>query len=384
LILITEIDRRVKKLRKIGVIGGGQLAQMMAIAAQDLGVELIVQTDNPHDPALTEAKSVNTVAELVANCDLITFENEFADLDMLREFVERGVEFIPSVSVLEILVDKYNQRTFLADNRILVPNFLAIANQIELESAAKEFGFPLVIKTRRHGYDGKGTAIIQNRSELLAVWQEMGAGNLLLEAFVPFERELAVMVARNEMAEIVCYPVVETQQQDRVCLRAIAPANLSLAIETEVKRIAEQIAKSLELVGILGIEFFLLKDGKIMVNEIAPRTHNSAHYSIEACITSQFSQLVRLTSGMPLGDPSLKVNAAVMINLLGFEEYEGEYLAVRQKIAELPQVFLHWYGKNKSLPGRKLGHATIIGSSNEEVIKLSKEVEKLWYGRLLD
>jgi 5-(carboxyamino)imidazole ribonucleotide synthase len=367
-------------LKPVGVIGGGQLAQMIAIAAQNLDVELIVQSSNSTEPAAQVAKSVASLTELVANCDVITFENEFVDLEQLK--FAKDTKFIPATSILKILVDKYNQRTFLCEQGILVP-FFAVDNQTELENAAQALGFPLAIKTRRHGYDGKGTKIIYNQTELLAAWQEMNPENvqnhLLLEAFVPFERELAIMVARTEK-ELVCYPVVETQQKEQVCERAIAPANVSAEVAAEVKKIATQIATSLNLVGILGIELFLLPDGKVLVNEIAPRVHNSAHYSIEACYTSQFSQLVRILKGMPLGNPDLCVNAAVMVNLLGFETHTGDYSEVRAKIAELPKTYVHWYGKDKSLPGRKLGHVTIIGENSEVVLNLAKEVERLWYG----
>ena len=367
--------------KQVGVIGGGQLAQMMAIAAQKLGVELIVQTENPNEPAVKFAKRVDTLAELVANCDVITFENEFADLDELEEFAAHGAIFLPSIPILKILVDKYEQRVFLRAQGILVPDFFAINNQTELESASQALGFPLVIKTRRHGYDGKGTEIIHNQTELLSAWQKMGENNLLLEAFVPFERELAIMVARNEQGGMVLYPVVETEQKDQVCVRAIAPADISSEVKAEVENIAHQIATTLDLVGILGIELFLSANGKVLVNEIAPRVHNSAHYSIEGCDTSQFSQLVRISSGMHLGTPDLIVNAAVMVNLLGFEERESDYAEVRAKIAKLASVYVHWYEKDKSINGRKLGHVNVFGINREAALNLATEVENLWYGQ---
>ena len=380
--------------QKIGVIGGGQLAWMMAVAAKKLGLELTVQAGSPDESAVDIADRVvygkvndaEATAQLAKYSQVITFENEFVDLVALQElenFVnqdrDRPALFLPKLETLAISVDKLKQRQHFRDRQIPTPEFYGVDTEIELLAAADRLGYPLVLKARRHGYDGKGTWVIADEMELRSAWETMQRLPAIAEAFIPFERELAVIVARSQSGEIAIYPVVETLQTNQVCRHTIAPARINAAINTQVRNIAEQIVTSLDAIGVFGIEFFLTAEGDISVNEIAPRTHNSGHYTIEGCQTSQFEQLLRVVSGKPLGDVSMVAPVAIMVNLLGFEQNVSDYLEKRQAIARFPNTHIHWYNKTSASVGRKLGHVTILAETYDIAIDLRDRIETIWY-----
>ncbi|MEH2459097.1 5-(carboxyamino)imidazole ribonucleotide synthase [Nostoc sp.] len=385
-------------MKRVGVIGGGQLAWMMADAAQKLGLELVVQTPSEHDPAVSIAQEIvfapvddASATEILAKkSDVITFENEFVNLQALSLLGQQGVCFRPRLEALAPLLDKYHQRCYLRDLGLPVPQFFALDEAENLKSKIEYLGFPAVLKSRRHGYDGQGTFIIQDFATLeqkLTLNQSL----FLLEEFVPFERELAIIAARSVEGEIVTYPVVETQQEQQVCRRVIAPAQITPNQVAEIQAIAHTLLNSLEVVGIFGIELFLSADGKILVNEIAPRTHNSGHFSLDACETSQFEQHLRAVCGLPLGNPALQCAGAVMVNLLGYENSHSDYQSQRQQIAEIHQAHLHWYGKTESRPGRKLGHVTVLldnqniesatAYANGVGPAIAQTIESIWYPR---
>jgi 5-(carboxyamino)imidazole ribonucleotide synthase len=369
-------------MKRVGIIGGGQLAWMMADAAQKLGLQLIVQTPNATDPAVAIATQTlfapiddaATTAQM--DCDVITFENEFIDLEALSPIAHR-IPFHPSLNSLAPLLDKYHQRSYLQSHHIPTPRFVAVP-QNPTQTDLEQLGLPVVLKARRHGYDGKGTFVVREAGELER-WLEAGADEWLLEEFIPFERELAVMAARSLSGEICIYPVVETQQVDQVCRRVLVLPQEKEIVE-QVEAIAYQLLTSLDFVGIMGIEFFLAQ-GKIWVNETAPRTHNSGHYSLDACVTSQFEQQLRAVCGISLGDPSLHCAGAVMVNLLGYESAEHDYLAQRQQLAKIPNAHVYWYGKNIARPGRKMGHVTVLlesGDGREWAMAIAQQIESGW------
>ncbi|HAA30622.1 MAG TPA: 5-(carboxyamino)imidazole ribonucleotide synthase [Cyanobacteria bacterium UBA8553] len=387
-------------MKRVGVIGGGQLAWMMAGAAESLGIELIIQTPHPTDPAVSIASDLvyapiddaTATAQLASRCDVITFENEFINLEGLMQLAQQGVCFRPRLEALAPLLDKYDQRCYLEDIGLPQPDFMTLEGEVGSQdfrhSAAfgqplnlSELEFPLVLKARRHGYDGQGTFIVKDSSSLQETWKKLGHKPVLLEKFVPFERELAVIAARSVTGDVVVYPVVETQQEEQVCRRVIVPAGIIKNIMTEIEAIAHTLLNNLQAVGVFGIELFLTTNGKVLVNEVSPRTHNSGHFTLDACETSQFAQQLRAVTGLPLGSPALKCDSAIMVNLLGYESSQSDYLDKRQKLANLPQTFVHWYGKTESRPGRKLGHVTRLLDSqqNTEALTLAKEIESLWY-----
>ncbi len=425
------------KFKRVGVIGGGQLAGMMGDAANALGLELIVQTPQATDPAvcvaagavLAAVDDVLATAHLADGCDVVTFENEFVDVDGLRILEQQGVLFQPSLSSLSPLLDKYVQRCYLQDLDLPTPRFWAPADlsQLQLDSLQqseqKQIGsegvgdapnlgfvaidnrgisvsdsteiaqnsesgprdFPFVVKVRRHGYDGQGTFIVKDRESFESISAQLKGQSLLVEEFVPFDRELAVIAARSANGEMAIYPIVETQQLDQVCRRAIAPADISLEVQAEACAIARTLLNSLEAVGVFGIELFLTADNKLLVNEIAPRTHNSGHFTIDACETSQFEQHLRAVCQLPLGNCDLKCAGAVMVNLLGYESAESDYLEKRKQLAQISGAFVHWYGKKVSRPGRKLGHVTVVSDARlgdeggQSASAIAQTVESIWY-----
>ncbi len=385
--------------KRVGVIGGGQLAWMMATATKKLAIDLFIQTPHKDDPAVAIAHEVilapiddaNATEKLAQKCDIITFENEFINLEALQQLETKGICFRPKLSALSPLLDKYQQRSYLKSINIPVPKFSTLEEfsshnfDQRSEQAPSLHGgvisdFPLVIKARRHGYDGQGTFIIKNAEELNPLLKQIKNNALMVEDYIPFERELALMVARNTKGEIVTYPVVETYQKKQICHWVIAPANISETIQKEAKTIAKNLVTQLDVVGIFGIEFFLTSDGKLLVNEIAPRTHNSGHYTLDACDISQFEMQLRAVTDHSLESTQLNCLGAVMVNLLGYENSHHDYQEKRQKMANFPNTYVHWYDKTESRQGRKLGHVTrLIQDDTIEPQSIAKEIESIWY-----
>ena len=380
--------------RRVGVIGGGQLAWMMAAGAEKLGLTLVVQTPNVSDPAvriapdpvLAPVADANATAELASQCDVITFENEFIDLPGLRQVEARGVQFYPQLDCLAPILDKYTQRLYYQRLGLPSPRFATLASETDiahLPDLVSNVGLPLALKTRRHGYDGQGTFILKTLDNVQSTWADLGYQPVLLEAFVPFEQELAVMVARDQAGSVAVYPVVVSEQMDQVCRRVIAPAAVSKAVQAQIRAIATQLVTALDYVGVLGIELFLTADAQVLINEIAPRTHNSGHYTLDACRTSQFEQQLRAVIGLPLGPVDMTCAQAIMVNLLGYETApttdNPEYTRKLSALSAIPDAHLYWYGKAESRPGRKLGHLTVLTDGDRDPAEVIRMVENGWY-----
>lgn len=378
----------------VGVIGGGQLAWMMAQEAPALGLTLVVQTPTETDPAVPLAQAVVLAAiadgegtrQLAQQCQVITFENEFVDLVALQRLADQGTVFYPRIDSLVPLLDKWEQRQFLQGLGLPVPDFWA------LESLPPQpMPFPWVLKARRFGYDGQGTQVFHSAAELPDL-SGHPPGTWLVESFVPYERELAIIGARSTNGEIQLYPVVETVQVAQVCRSVIAPAAIDPEIAATLEAYCCKILTDLDYVGVLAIEAFLLPaavdrqqpEQRLLINELAPRTHNSGHYTLDACATSQFALQLQAVTGKTLGLTQLTCAQAVMINLLGYEDSTSDYATQRQQIAALPNTKLHWYGKNDVRPGRKLGHVTVLWDDlqpdqDQAVQQAIATVEKIWY-----
>lgn len=376
-------------IRRVGVIGGGQLAWMMAPAAQALGLELVVQTPQPDDPAVAIAAAtvlagvadVAATAALAEQCDVITFENELIDCQGLQPLVQVGVRFRPSLAVLDLVLDKARQRQCFDRLGLASPGYAILEAGEDLTcltQRAQAIGFPLVIKSRRLGYDGYGTRLISGPEQLGPAWASLGHQPVLLEEFVPFKQELAVMVARSAGGQVALHPTVETQQVDQICRRVLVPAQVSAAVQATMASLAHTLVEGLDLVGILGIECFLTQDDRVLINEIAPRTHNSGHYSLNACQTSQFEQQLRGVSDRPLGPVGLTCPRAVMVNLLGLGA-GTDYSAKRRQLQQIPGGHLYWYHKAPR-PGRKLGHITLCLGPEQDPAQVAQGIEALWYG----
>jgi 5-(carboxyamino)imidazole ribonucleotide synthase len=361
---------------------------MLGLAAKKMGYEFWVQTPHTTDPAVTIATGtiLAPIADAVATahlaecCDVITFENEFVNLSALQHLADQGVNFAPRLENLAPLLDKYDQRCYLQKIGLPTPNFCVLTRN-ETGDFENPWGFPVVLKARRQGYDGRGTSILESYEALKNAVQDHNPEDFLLEEFIPFERELAVMIARSPGGEIALYPVVETQQENQVCRFVLAPAPIPESLQEAVRAMAKTFMEKLNGIGIFGLELFLAPNDRLLVNEIAPRTHNSGHYTIEACETSQFQQQLNAILNLPLGSPTLTCASAVMINLLGYESATSEYATQRQKLAAIPHASLHWYGKTQARPGRKLGHLTIVSdqpSNSLDLAILNQQVETAW------
>jgi 5-(carboxyamino)imidazole ribonucleotide synthase len=357
----------------------------MAVAARELGVELSIQTAEIAPLAGEFAKEiiqapVDSAAgtELLAKfCDVITFENEFVNLTELGKLAADGVCFRPSLSALAPLLDKYTQRCYLHDLGLPVPHF----DRLQSPELPEGFSFPIVVKARRNGYDGQGTFIIKDTTALADLVARYPDTPFLIEEFIPFDRELAIIAARGVTGETSIYPLLETQQEHSVCRRVFTVSNIPSNITSTCEAIAHKLLASLDAIGVFAIELFVTAEGKILVNEIAPRTHNSGHLTIEACATSQFTQILRAVSGLPLGSTALTCGSAVMVNLLGYEDAQSDYQHQRKQIATLPNTYVHWYGKSQSRIGRKLGHVTILLDRDDrsQAETLAQQVETIWY-----
>ncbi|MCL0070648.1 5-(carboxyamino)imidazole ribonucleotide synthase [Dehalococcoidia bacterium] len=366
--------------QRIGIIGGGQLGKMMTQEAKKMGFYVTILDPTPNSPAsqLADRQFVgdfhdrNKIKELVTRSDVTTYDIEDIDVGALKELVEAGHLIHPSPQILEIIQDKWKQKEALARSGIPIPRYRKV-KEGGLAAAIEEFGFPVVQKACRGGYDGRGVFVIRTRDDIGRTLK----GESFLEEFVEIEKELAVMVARNAAGEIKCHPVVEMvfDEAANICDYVLAPAMVEQKIQDESRQIAVAVVESLGGAGIFGIEMFLDKAGNVLVNEIAPRPHNSGHYTIEACVTSQFEQHIRAIMGLPLGSTEL-LTPAVMINILGGEGYEGPAMlqGIRETL-QIPGAALHLYGKRITRPFRKMGHVTVVDKDIENALEKAQRIK---------
>lgn len=361
----------------IGIVGGGQLAKMLTIAAKKMGFFVIVTDPTPESPAGQVAdrqliggyKDEKVTRELAKLADIITIDAEFVNDTVLSELEKSGKPVHPSPKTITIIKDKLRQKEFLIKNKIATADFVSIENPEDIKKAIKKFGLPVLLKAREDAYDGKGNFVIKKESDIKEGLEKLKGRKLYIEKFVPFVKELAIMVARTPKGEIATYPVVETIHVNNVCDTVIAPAKVSKKAVKNATYLAKKTMKAIKGAGVFGIEMFLLKGDVVLINEIAPRVHNSGHYTIEANVTSQFEQHIRAITGLPLGSTDLVVKSAVMKNILG--EYEGPgYPKGLDKALKISGVSYHLYNKKDSRVGRKMGHITVVGDS--EKINLQK------------
>lgn len=366
----------------IGIVGGGQLARMMTEAAIELDLRVVVLDPGKNCPASqVGAKQIvapmddsEGLQKLCDASDVITIDVEHVDAKQLSE-ISKHTPVRPLPDTIATIQDKYLQKEFLRDNGVAVAEFVAIDNQQSAQAALDKFGGKMLIKTRFGAYDGRGNMLVgQGRSVDDAI-RAFGAQPLYAEKFVPFKKELAVMIARDLNGNTAIYPIVETIQNRNICEYVIAPARLSSDQNEAALNVARQVADHLEGPGIYGIEMFLTESSEVIVNEIAPRVHNSGHYTIEACETSQFEQHIRAISGLPLGSAKMVVSAAVMVNILGKRDGPVQEEGI-DKISEYPHTYLHMYGKSPTKLDRKMGHVTITADSVDEAYRLAKLTEQ--------
>ncbi len=301
------------------------------------------------------------VLELAGISDLLTVEIEHINCDALDAAIAQGTPVQPLPQTLRVIQDKYAQKVYLAARGIPLPEFCNVPDLEAAYAAGREFGYPLMLKAKRLAYDGKGNAVAKTEEDVAGAFEQLGGGDLYAEKWAPFVKELAVMVVRSA-SEVRPYPVVETVQKDNICHTTITPAQLSATASDKALAVASQAVAALEGAGIFGVELFLMPDDTILLNEIAPRPHNSGHYTIEACETDQFENHLRAVLDLPLGGTALKVGAAVMLNILGEGDTE-ETKKMMQKALAIPGAGIHWYGKGEAKKGRKMAHITFTGHS---------------------
>jgi len=368
--------------KRIGIVGGGQLARMMAEPAKRLGLALTVIDPTPNSPAGQLANEITAdfndekaLRELAKRSDVITIEIEVTDEEglknILEELNESGLPVHPSPKTLAVIQDKLLQKLFLKKNKIPTPDFLEVKTSRDILKAEEKFSFPLVLKARTGAYDGRGNALIKNKSQVDSALNKLRGKKLYVEKFVPFIKELAVIVARSTSGEIVTYPVVETIHKNNILHYLLSPAPVDNKVATKVNELAIKTMKHLKGAGVFGIEMFLTNDGKVLINEIAPRVHNSGHHTIEANETSQFEQHVRAITGMLLGSTRATSPAAVMINILGDRTGKANPKGI-EKAEKIPGVTVHIYGKLETKLERKMGHITAIADTLDEALNNAK------------
>ncbi|GIM29155.1 N5-carboxyaminoimidazole ribonucleotide synthase [Clostridium polyendosporum] len=361
---------------KIGIIGGGQLGKMLAFEAKRMGYTVIILDPTQNCPAgqvadkqivgsLHDSNEIRKLAELT---DVVTYEFEFVNADVLCELESEGYKIYPSGSTLKKIQNKYIQKSVFSSAGLPVPRFTKINHIEDIEEGIKDFGFPLVLKHCTGGYDGKGNIVIKDKKDIENVKNDLllEKYEMMIEEFVAFDRELSIVVARSFDGKITYFPVAENTHEDSILKLTKVPAKISDQVEYKIKDIAQKVLEVFDDIGIFCIEIFLTANGEVYINEVAPRPHNSAHYTIEACITSQFEQQLRAITGMPLGSTKL-MSPAVMVNVLGKQPIYGEYSVKGVgRILEEEGVYLHFYGKQFVDVKKKIGHITVLDDSLEK------------------
>jgi 5-(carboxyamino)imidazole ribonucleotide synthase len=358
----------------IGMVGGGQLGRMFALEARRMGYRLIVLDPGTDTPAAqfcdhhirAPFEDLDACLELARRSDVVTLEWENADVATLRAMGEH-VRIHPSPDVLEVAQHRVREKDAARRLGVLTAEYRAVRTRGELDEALREIGTPAILKTARMGYDGKGQATIRDAAEADAAWEAVsgGADDFILEARVPFRMEVSVVCARSASGEIATFPVAENEHRGGILHLSVVPARVDAAVAAEAERVARTLAEGLGVVGLLAVEMFVDADDRILVNEIAPRPHNSGHYTWEACPVSQFEQQLRAVCGLPLGDAGL-LRPAAMVNLMGEDAGTGLAVPGVADALAVPGTALHLYGKAAARPGRKMGHLTALGDSADQ------------------
>lgn len=361
----------------LGILGSGQLARMTAVAGSELGIEIRIfcsesgPSPAEHVASKTFKGDLNNKADILRfaeDCDFLTLENEFIDPTLLEAIDEKFPNrLFPTSKTFKMIGDKISEKENFIRAGLKVAPFSRVKTKVDISDFAKTHGYPVVLKTAKGGYDGYGNVTIKNEAEIAEKFSTL-KGELLVEAFIPYEKELAVMVARNSSGEIVVYPIAHTMQNNHICHYVSIPAEVPHHIENEIKKCATLAMTSINAVGIFAFEFFLTKNEDLYLNESAPRPHNSGHYTIEGTTTSQFHNHVRSVLNLPLGSAALRAPHIMMLNLLGTQNGPSE-LSNANAFLQVEDGHLHLYGKKLSKPGRKMGHFTLMGEDKNKIFK---------------
>ncbi|MCE1164513.1 MAG: 5-(carboxyamino)imidazole ribonucleotide synthase [Bacteroidetes bacterium] len=367
---------------KIGILGGGQLARMMIEETAKFGFTYRILSDTPNSPAgqICETQvtgkfsDYDALKDFASECDVITLENEFIDSKYVKFIEDLGIRVLPGSDIVALIQDKLLQKQNLKDAGVPVPAFTQVAAKEDVVKFAAGYGYPVILKSRTMGYDGKGNYRIDDESRIEEALKILGQrGKLMCEEYINFKRELAVQGVRGRDGEIKIYPVVESIQKDHICNVVKAKKDFDIVITEKISLIAENILKELNYTGVLAIELFEKENGDVLVNELAPRVHNTGHYTTEGCYVSQFENHIRAVAGIPLGSTEMKSGAAVMINILGERDGKAKLEGVFDLLKE-KNAYLHVYGKAETRKGRKMGHITVTGDDLNETLKTAEEL----------
>ncbi len=364
-----------KNSQILGILGSGQLARMSAIAASQLGFQTYIYcneaSNSPAEQVATKTfkgsfEDSEAIIKFCLECDIITLENEFINQEILELIDEKKPSSLyPNSKTFKLIGDKISEKEHFKKAGLPVAPFKKVSSPHEVINFAEIHSYPVVLKSAKGGYDGYGNLTLKNKSNVEEKFSLL-KGELLVEAFIPYEMECAIMVARNELGEVVTYPIAHTIQEDHICHFVSVPANIPPDLCQKIESYAITAMNSLSAVGIFAFEFFITKNKEIYLNESAPRPHNSAHYSIEGCQTSQFENHVRSVMNLPLGKSTLTAPCALMLNLLGTQNGPSK-LEPMDSFLKIENGHLHLYGKFLSKKGRKMGHFTILGSEEKKL-----------------
>ncbi len=364
--------------KTLGMLGGGQLGRMFVMAAHAMGYHVIVLDPDPDSPAGRIAdEHIHAsysdhwaIEQLINNCDAVTTEFENIPADTLKK-IEQSIPVRPPAAAVEIAQNRIAEKTFLADNGFDTAQFFPIYEKEDLDFALTQIGGTAILKVASFGYDGKGQAIINNLDEAINAYEAMGSVHCVLEEKVALASEVSVVLARGHDGEITCYPVGENHHVNGILEYTAVPSSMPKRILDMAINEASQFSEKLNYCGVMAVEFFYTTDDRLLINEVAPRPHNSGHYTIDACKTSQFEQQVRMLCGLPAGSVEL-LSPVVMFNILGDMWVNGE--PDWAQLLSNPNVKLHLYGKREARAGRKMGHFTCLGNSTSELLQETRRL----------
>lgn len=372
---------------QIGIIGGGQLGKMLTVEAKRMGYYVTILDPTPASPAgqvadhqiVASFSDAIAIKKLAEQTDVITYEFEHINADMLCCLESEGYSVFPSGRTLKKIQNKYNQKLLLAQKGLPVPSFYKVNNEEDIMEKLEKLGSPLVLKTCSGGYDGKGNIIVRDKKDIAMAYDMLREQELMAEQLIEFTKELSIVVARDFSGKTVYYPTVENIHKDSILHLTRVPADIDDDVKEQVEDIATKVLDVLDDVGVFCIEMFLDSNGRIYINEIAPRPHNSGHYTIEGCITSQFEQLIRIVAGMPLGSVKL-ISPCVMVNILGNDTVQGKYTfeGIESALTE-EGCYIHLYGKHATGKFKKIGHITVLDDilekAEEKALRALKSIE---------
>ncbi|ORX55535.1 phosphoribosylaminoimidazole carboxylase [Hesseltinella vesiculosa] len=370
--------------QKVGILGGGQLGRMMVEAASRLNLQVVI-LDAPEDAPAKQIESTQAhiggtfndadkIRELASQVDVLTVEIEHVNADVLAELEQKGHKVHPSSQTIKTIQDKFVQKEHLVSHGVPVADFMETLTQDAVAEAGRKFGYPFMLKSKTMAYDGKGNFVVKTASDIEPAMAALSKTPLYAEKWAPFTKELAVMVVRRANGEVRSYPVVETIHKNSICHLVICPAQVDGTVLARAQQVAENAIKSFPGAGVFGVEMFVLADGSILLNEIAPRPHNSGHYTIEACETSQYENHMRAILDMPLGSTDMKVPASIMVNILGSSDSMEECYRPCKEALLVDGATIHLYGKKGCRAGRKMGHITVVGESMMQVQQRLKPI----------